>query len=69
MGNDHVDLYWQHNWDRHTPLEKMLPTLDELDRVGKVRYLGLPNTPAWAVGRANLISAFPIALCRWNTRC
>ncbi|MCO8269235.1 aldo/keto reductase [Actinoplanes sp. TRM 88003] len=51
LGTDYLDLYWQHNWDRHTPLEETLSTLDDLVRAGKVRYVGLSDTPAWAVAR------------------
>ncbi|GIF70003.1 aldo/keto reductase [Asanoa ishikariensis] len=51
LGTDYLDLYWQHNWDPHTPLDETLSTLDDLVREGKVRYLGLSDTPAWAVAR------------------
>ncbi|MFD9734509.1 aldo/keto reductase [Umezawaea sp. NPDC059074] len=51
LGTDYLDLYWQHNWDRHTPLEETISTLDDLVREGKVRYVGLSDTPAWAVAR------------------
>ncbi|MBM2614316.1 aldo/keto reductase [Actinoplanes sp. LDG1-06] len=51
LGTDYLDLYWQHNWDRHTPLEETMSTLDDLVREGKVRYVGLSDTPAWAVAR------------------
>jgi len=51
LGTEYLDLYWQHNWDRHTPLEETLSTLDDLVRQGKIRYAGLSDTPAWAVAR------------------
>jgi aryl-alcohol dehydrogenase-like predicted oxidoreductase len=51
LGTDYLDLYWQHNWDQHTPLEETISTLDDLVRAGKVRYVGLSDTPAWAVAR------------------
>jgi aryl-alcohol dehydrogenase-like predicted oxidoreductase len=51
LGTDYLDLYWQHNWDRHTPLEETVSALDDLVRAGKVRYAGLSDTPAWAVAR------------------
>ena len=47
LGTDYLDLYWQHNWDRHTPLEETISTLDDLVREGTVRYVGLSDTPAW----------------------
>jgi aryl-alcohol dehydrogenase-like predicted oxidoreductase len=67
LGTDYVDLYWLHNWDRHTPLDETMATLDDLVRTGKVRYVGLSNVPAWAVARACTVAelrgrAAPIAL-------
>jgi aryl-alcohol dehydrogenase-like predicted oxidoreductase len=56
LGTDYIDLYWQHNWDRHTPLEETISTLDDLVRAGKIRYIGLSDTPAWAVARAATIA-------------
>ena len=58
LGTDYIDLYWQHNWDRHTPLEETMSTLNDLVRAGKVRYTGLSDTPAWAVARAATIDEF-----------
>jgi aryl-alcohol dehydrogenase-like predicted oxidoreductase len=45
LGTDYIDLYWQHNWDQHTPLEETISTLDDLVRAGKIRYIGLSDTP------------------------
>ena len=47
MGTDHVDLLQIHCWDRGTPIEETLTTLDGLVRVGKVRYLGSSNLRGW----------------------
>jgi aryl-alcohol dehydrogenase-like predicted oxidoreductase len=58
LDTDYIDLYWQHNWDRHTPLEETVSTLNDLVRAGKVRYTGLSDTPAWAVARAATIDEF-----------
>ncbi|MFD2467903.1 aldo/keto reductase [Amycolatopsis silviterrae] len=52
LGTDHVDLYWQHYFDRHTPIEETIGTLQDLVTAGKIRYYGLSDTPAWAVARA-----------------
>lgn len=41
-----------HQWDGHTPTEEALSTLDDLVRSGKVRAVGVSNTPAWWVARA-----------------
>jgi aryl-alcohol dehydrogenase-like predicted oxidoreductase len=52
LQTDYLDLYWLHNWDRHTPIEETLRTLDDLVRAGKIRYLGFSNTPAWFTAQA-----------------
>lgn len=52
LRTDYVDVYWMHMWDRHTPLEETLSTLNDLVRTGKVRAIGLSNTPAWWVAQA-----------------
>ncbi|WP_163550455.1 aldo/keto reductase [Candidatus Frankia nodulisporulans] len=52
LRTDHLDLYWLHNWDRNTPIEETMRTLDDLVRAGKVRYLGFSNTPAWLTAQA-----------------
>lgn len=47
LGTDHVDLLQIHCWDRGTPIEETLTTLDRLVRDGKVRYLGSSNLRGW----------------------
>ena len=49
-----VDLYWLHMWDGLTPAEEVMSTLDALVRSGKVRAIGLSNTPAWYAAKAQL---------------
>jgi aryl-alcohol dehydrogenase (NADP+) len=52
LNTDYLDLYWLHNWDRHTPIEETMRALDDLVRAGKIRYIGFSNTPAWVTARA-----------------
>jgi len=52
LNTDYLDLYWLHNWDRHTPVEETMRALDDLVRDGKVRYIGFSNTPAWVTAQA-----------------
>ncbi len=47
LGTDYIDLYLLHTWDRITPAEEVLQTLDDLVRAGKIRYAGLSDVPAW----------------------
>jgi aryl-alcohol dehydrogenase-like predicted oxidoreductase len=58
LRTDYIDLYWLHNWDKHTPIEETMAALDDLVRSGKVRYVGISDTPAWKVAQAQLVSQF-----------
>jgi aryl-alcohol dehydrogenase-like predicted oxidoreductase len=58
LQTDYIDLYWLHNWDVHTPIEETMAALEELVRSGKVRYLGVSDTPAWKVAQANVTAQF-----------
>ncbi|MFC0541035.1 aldo/keto reductase [Kutzneria chonburiensis] len=56
LNTDHLDLYWLHNWDRHTPIEETMRTLDDLVAAGKIRYIGFSNTPAWVTAQAQTMA-------------
>lgn len=58
LRTDYIDLYWLHNWDRHTPVEETMRGLDDLVRSGKVRYIGLSDTPAWIAAQAQVMAHF-----------
>jgi aryl-alcohol dehydrogenase-like predicted oxidoreductase len=58
LRTDYIDLYWLHNWDVHTPIEETLAALEDLVRAGKVRYLGVSDTPAWKIAEANVTAHF-----------
>src|SRR6188508_761511 len=58
LQTDYIDLYWLHNWDVHTPIEETLAALEDLVRSGKVRYIGVSDTPAWKVAEANVTARF-----------
>jgi aryl-alcohol dehydrogenase-like predicted oxidoreductase len=56
LATDRVDLLWVHAWDFTTPVEEVLRALDDAVRQGKVLYIGISDTPAWIVARANTIA-------------
>ncbi len=56
LGTDYVDLYWVHAWDPFTPVEETMRALDDVVRAGTVLYVGVSDTPAWAVSRANALA-------------
>jgi aryl-alcohol dehydrogenase-like predicted oxidoreductase len=56
LGTHYVDLYWVHAWDALTPVDEILRGLDDLVRAGKILYIGISDTPAWQVSRANMLA-------------
>jgi aryl-alcohol dehydrogenase-like predicted oxidoreductase len=56
LGTDYIDLYQIHGFDGLTPLDETLRALDDLVRVGKVRYIGASNLAAWHLMKALGIS-------------
>jgi len=56
LQTDYIDLYWLHNWDVHTPIEETMAALHDLVTSGKVRYIGVSDTPAWKVAQANVMA-------------
>jgi len=56
LKTDYIDLYWMHFWDPYTPIDETLRALDDLVRSGKVRYIGVSDTPAWKVAQANVLA-------------
>ena len=49
LQTDHIDLYQLHRPSLTIPQDETLRALDDLVRVGKVRYVGSSTFPAWMV--------------------
>lgn len=56
LNTDYIDLYWLHIWDGLTPVEEVMRAFDDLVRAGKVLHIGVSNTPAWVVSKANTLA-------------
>lgn len=56
LRTDYIDLYWVHIWDHHTPIEETMRALDDAVQAGKILYIGISDTPAWIVSRANTLA-------------
>ncbi len=52
LQTDYIDLYQIHRWDAHTPIEETLEALNDLVRMGKVRYIGGSSMYAWQFAKA-----------------
>lgn len=56
LRTEYIDLYWLHAWDMMTPVEEVVETLTDLVRAGKIRHIGLSDTPAWYLARAQTLA-------------
>lgn len=56
LDTNYIDILWLHAWDFLTPIEEILRGLDDLISSGKVHYLGISDTPAWVIARANTMA-------------
>jgi aryl-alcohol dehydrogenase-like predicted oxidoreductase len=56
LQTDHIDLYYAHRWDDTTPITETLRALDDLIRIGKVRYIGASAYASWQLAHANVLA-------------
>jgi len=56
LGTDYIDLYFLHSYDPKTSIEETLSALEDLQRQGKVLYVGASNWSAWQIAKAIGIS-------------
>lgn len=56
LQTDYIDLYIIHRWDYTTPIEEVMEALNDLVRLGKVRYIGASAMYAWQFEKANGIA-------------
>jgi aryl-alcohol dehydrogenase-like predicted oxidoreductase len=56
LATDYIDIYWVHVWDVFTPVEEVMRALDDVVAAGKVRYVGISDTPAWLVAQATMLA-------------
>ena len=56
LATDYIDLYQIHGNDTVTPIEETLRALDDLQRQGLVRYIGVSNWLAYRIAKALGIS-------------
>lgn len=72
LQTDYIDLLYVHWWDFTTSVEEVMHGLNALVVSGKVLYLGISDTPAWVVvkanqyARANGLRPFSVYQGKWN---
>ncbi|KAJ6537780.1 aryl-alcohol dehydrogenase [Mycena capillaripes] len=49
----YIDIFYVHIWDLHASVEEIMDSLHILALSGKVLYLGISDSPAWFVAKAN----------------
>ncbi|KAL2256051.1 hypothetical protein VTK26DRAFT_2265 [Humicola hyalothermophila] len=53
LQTDYIDLLYVHWWDFSASIPEVMHSLNHLVASGKVLYLGVSDTPAWVVSKAN----------------
>lgn len=53
LRTSYIDLFYLHIWDYTTSIPELMHSLNDLVVAGKVMYLGISDTPAWVVSKAN----------------
>lgn len=72
LGTDYIDLLYVHWWDFSVSIPELMQSLNHLVVQGKVLYLGVSDTPAWVVSKANQyardhgLRQFCVYQGRWN---
>ena len=72
LRTDYIDLLYVHWWDFTTSIEELMQSLNDVVKAGKVIYLGISDTPAWIVSKANQyardhgMAQFVVYQGRWN---
>ena len=53
LQTSYIDILYVHWWDFSTSIPELMISLNQMVTAGKVLYLGISDTPAWIVSKAN----------------
>ncbi len=56
LGMDYIDLYQIHRFDYNTPMEETMEALNDLVRMGKVRYIGASSMYTWQFAKFQFLA-------------
>ena len=72
LQTDYIDILYMHWWDFTASIEEIMQSLNTMVQAGKVLYLGVSDTPAWIVSKANQyardhgLRQFVVYQGKWN---
>lgn len=72
LQTSYIDLLYLHWWDYATTIPELMHSLNDLVVSGKVMYLGISDSPAWVVAKANQyardhgLRQFVVYQGKWN---
>ena len=72
LQTNYIDLLYIHWWDFTTSIPEIMHSLHHMVAAGKVLYLGISDTPAWIVSKANEyarqkgLTQFSVYQGRWS---
>lgn len=72
LQTDYVDILYVHWFDHSASIPELMQSLNHLVAAGKVLFLGISDTPAWIVSRANEyarnhgLAQFSVYQGQWN---
>jgi len=72
LQTSYIDLLYVHWWDFTCSIPELMQSLNTLVQQGKVLYLGISDTPAWIVSKANEyarqngLRQFSVYQGKWN---
>ena len=75
LRTSYIDLLYVHWWDYATSIPELMQSLNQLILAGKVLYLGITDSPAWFVAKANEyarnhnLRPFSVYQGRWSAAC
>ena len=58
LRTDYIDLYQIHCFDRMTPIEETMKALNDLVRMGKIRYIGASNFTPSKLMKAQMLAKY-----------
>ena len=49
LATDYIDIYYLHAPDYETHIDETMDAMNDLIHIGKIRYIGVSNIPAWLI--------------------